>query len=114
MPFGMSPRQLSRSARESPAVIVRDYGRDSVLVWANLLLGPLLAAMGRRVGLRSEEQVTARMQADAAAMRKRGYLVASVQTFALPGPAGPATSASWYRVTYERGATEEPAPETER
>ncbi len=82
-------------------VIVRDYGRDSLLVWANMLLGPLFAALGLRVGLRSEEQLAARMQADAAAMRKKGYLVASVQTFSLPVIGARDATASWYRVTYE-------------
>lgn len=82
-------------------VIVRDYGRDSLLVWSNLLLGPLFAALGLRVGLRSEEQVAARMQADAAGMRRKGYLVGSVQTFSLPVPGAHDAAASWYRVTYE-------------
>jgi hypothetical protein len=35
-------------------------------------------------------------------MRRRGYLVTSMQTFTLPGLTGPATAARWYRVTYER------------
>jgi hypothetical protein len=61
-------------------------------------------ASGRRVGLQSDEQLAARMDADAAAMRKKGYLVASVQEFSLPGLAGPTASAMWYRVTYERAA----------
>ncbi len=82
-------------------VIVRDYGRDSLLVWANMLLAPLFAALGLRVGLRSEEQLAARMQADAAAMRRKGYLVASVQTFSLPVLGARDTTASWHRVTYE-------------
>lgn len=83
-------------------VIVRSYGRDSLLVWANLLLAPLLAALGRRVGLQSEERVAARMEADAAELRKQGYLVASVETFSLPGVARADATARWYRVTYER------------
>jgi hypothetical protein len=83
-------------------VIVRSYGRDSLLVWANLLLAPLLAAFGRRVGLQSEGRLAARMEADAAALRKRGYLVASVETFSLPGLARADAAARWYRVTYER------------
>ncbi len=92
--------------REPAAVVVREYGRDSVLVWANLLLAPLFAALGLRVGLQSEERLAARIEADAAAMRKRGYLVASTETFSLPVIGAPGRAASWYRVTYERGATD--------
>jgi hypothetical protein len=35
-------------------------------------------------------------------MRKRGYLVASVETFTLPGIIGRRTDARWYRITFER------------
>ena len=83
-------------------VIVRSYGRDSLLVWANLLLAPLTGALGLRVGLQSEERLAARMEADAASFRKRGYLVASVETFSLPGIVRSGAGAHWYRVTYER------------
>ena len=56
--------------RRSPrALVVREYGRDSLLVWANLLLAPLFAALALRVGLESEERLAARIEADAAAMR---------------------------------------------
>ena len=98
-------RLVGRKATER--VVVREYGRDSLLVWVNLLLAPLLATSGRRVGLQSEEQVAARIQADTDAMRKSGYLVSSVETFALPvmGPSG--ATASWYRVTFELAATRE-------
>lgn len=82
-------------------VIVREYGRDSLLVWANLLLAPLFAALGLRVGLQSEAQIAARIEADAAEMRKRGYLVASVQTFSLPVLGARREAANWYRVTFE-------------
>lgn len=85
-------------------MIVRSYGRDSLLLWANFLFAPLLAAFGRRVGLQSEEQLAARMQDDAAKFRKQGYLVASVERFALPGLTRADASATWYRVTYERQA----------
>jgi len=90
--------------RSPPALVVREYGRDSVLVWANLLLAPLFAALGLRVGLQSKGRVAARIEADKAAMRGRGYLVKSVETFTLPGLAGRATDARWYRVTFERSA----------
>lgn len=87
---------------EPSTAVVRTYGRDSLLVWANLLFAPVLAAVGLRVGLQSDERLAAKMEADAAAMRKRGYLVASVETFSLPGIARAAASAHWYRVTYEQ------------
>lgn len=66
-------------------VIVRSYGRDSLLVWANLLLAPPLASLGLRVGLQSEEHLAARIEADAATLGEQGYRVASVETFSLPG-----------------------------
>lgn len=85
-------------------VVVKDYGRDSLLVWANLLLAPLFAPLGLRVGLQSEEQISARIQSDTATMRRKGYLVSSVQTFSLPGIVAPGAAANWYRVTYELAA----------
>ncbi len=94
--------------RDAPKRIVRDYGRDSLLVWANLLLAPLFAALGLRVGFQSEEQLAARIEADTAAMRKRGYLVASVETFTLPGIAGRSTDAHWHRITFEQTAPATP------
>ena len=90
--------------RDAPKRVVREYGRDSLLVWANLLLARLFAALGLRVGIQSEEQLAARIERDTAAMRERGYLVASVETFALKGLAGPATAAHWHRVTFETSA----------
>jgi hypothetical protein len=85
----------------APRVVVKTYGRDSLLVWANVLLAPVFASLGMRVGLQSEERIAARIESDAAAMRRRGYLVASIQTFALPVIGSPAASAHWYRVTFE-------------
>ena len=73
-----------------------------MLVWANLLLAPVFGALGLRVGLQSEERLATRIEADTAEMRKRGYSVASVQTFTLPGIAGRRTDAHWYRVRFER------------
>jgi len=49
--------------------------------------------------------VAARMEWDTAEMRKRGYLVASVETFTLPGLMGPATAAHWYRITFETASS---------
>ncbi len=90
---------------EPRRVIVREYGRDSLLVWANLLLAPLFAALGLRVGLQSEEQIVARIEADSAELRRRGYLVASVQTFSLPVLGARRQTANWYRVTFEWSAS---------
>ena len=97
------------TGRSAPArVVVKDYGRDSLLVWANLLLAPLFTLLGLRVGLQSEGQIAARIQSDTAAMRKKGYLVSSVQTFTLPGIVAPGAAANWYRVTYELAAIQSP------
>ena len=97
-------RALRLLGRGAPRQIVREYGRDSLLVWANLLLAPLFAAIGMRVGLQSEERLAARIEADTAAMRKRGYLVASVESFTLLGIAGRGTEARWRRITFERSS----------
>ena len=100
-------QRLRRPAAQ-PEHIVREYGRDALLVWANILIAPPLARLGLRVGLRSEEQLAARMESDATAMRRRGYLVAKVETFSLPVVgAAPGDAASRYRVTYERSTTPE-------
>lgn len=82
-------------------VVVKEYGRDSLLVWVNLLLAPLFALLGMRVGLQSEEKIAARIQSDTDAMRKKGYLVSSVQTFSLPVLGSSVATANWYRVTFE-------------
>jgi hypothetical protein len=91
---------------EPKRIIVREYGRDSLLVWANLLLAPLFAALGLRVGIQSEDQLAARIESDAAAMRTQGYLVASTQTFSLPVVGAPRQTANWYRVTFELASPE--------
>ncbi len=89
-------------------VIVRDYGRDSMLVWANLLLAPIFARLGLRVGIQSEEKLRARIEADSTVMRRRGYFVASVQTFSLPVIGAAPQVAYWYRVTYELASPQVP------
>ena len=100
-PHAATPRLRRREARHR---VVREYGRDSVLVWANLLLAPLFSALGLRVGVQSDERLVARIERDAADMRKRGYLVGPVETFTLKGLLGPATAAHWYRVTFEKAS----------
>jgi hypothetical protein len=104
---GTAMRLIGRSAPRR--VIVRAYGRDSLLVWANLLLAPLFSALGLRVGLQSEERLAARIEADTAEMRGRGYVVASVETFSLPGLAGRNTDAHWYRVTFAQTSPSRPS-----
>ena len=98
---------------EPKLIVVRECGRDSLLVWANLLLAPLFAALGLRVGVQSEEQLAARIEADAAVMRKKGYLVTSTQTFSLPVIGAPRHTADWYRVTFELATPERALPMTE-
>jgi len=102
MSWGETARRLLR--RDAPKRVVREYGRDSLLVWANLLLAPVFGALGLRVGLQSEQQLAARIERDTAEMRKRGYLVASTETFTLKGLVGPTTAAHWYRITFETPA----------
>ena len=80
---------------EPKRIIVREYGRDSLLVWANLLLAPLFAALGLRVGIH-EDQLAARIESDAAAMRTKGYLVVSTQIFSLPVIGARAKTANWF------------------
>ena len=58
--------------------------------------------------MHSDEQPAARIEADAAAMRKKGYLVTSTQTFSLPVISAPRQTASWYRVTFELATPEGP------
>jgi hypothetical protein len=91
---------------EPKRIIVREYGRDSLLVWANLLLDPLFAVLGLRVGIQSEDQLAARIESDAAAMRTKGYLVVSTQIFSLPVIGARAKTANWYRVTFEMASPE--------
>jgi hypothetical protein len=57
-------------------------------------------------GEQSEERLAAKIEADAAAMRSRGYLVASTQTFSLPVIGAPSQTANWYRVTFELASPE--------
>lgn len=104
--MGWRARLTRRGAPQEPArTVVREYGRDSLLVWANLLLAPLFAALGLRVGAQSEERLAARIEADAASMRRKGYLVAATEKLSLPVIGDPRHAASWYRVTYELAST---------
>lgn len=85
-------------------VVVKSYGRDSLLLWVNPLIASLLVSMGLRVGLRSDAEVLDRMEKDALAMGERGYRVAASDQFDLAVIGAPGGKASWYRVTYELAA----------
>ncbi len=92
--------------------IVKDYGRDTFLVAANLLIAPVVAALGLRVGLWSEADVRDRMEKDSLRMAERGYRVASADRLAVPWLArlGWGDRASFYRVTYELESTRNAGP----
>ncbi len=89
----LGPFEPSAWSSASMAVTACSLGQSSAC--------PLFAALGLRVGIQSEEQLAARIEADAAAMRNKGYLVASTQTFSLPVIGAPRQTANWYRVTFE-------------
>jgi len=76
--MGAVPWQSRRSA------VVKDDGRDTFLIAANLLVAPIMAALGRRIGLRSEADVLERMQQDALRMQAKGYEVVSADRYAIP------------------------------
>lgn len=63
--------------------------------------------LGLRVGVHSEEQLAAKIEADAAAMRTTGCLVTSTQTFTLPVIGAQRQTANWYRVTFELASPED-------
>ena len=84
-----------------PRIVVKAYGRDSLLVWMNLLLPALQASLGLRVGLRSDAEVLAGMQKDVLAMAERGYRVVASDEYELPILLAPGKRASYYGVTYE-------------
>jgi hypothetical protein len=100
---------------EPKRTVVKEYGRDTFLVAFNLLLAPLMASRGRRVGLLSEADVLDRMEKDALEMGDRGYRVVSADRYAVPWLArlGWGDRATFYRVTYELALPSggEPSPE---
>jgi hypothetical protein len=83
--------------------IVKDYGRDTFLVAFNLLLAPLMARSGRRVGLQSDADVLDQMEKDSLRMADKGYRVVSADQYTVPWLArlGWGDKATYYRVTYE-------------
>ncbi len=87
---------------EPQRTLVKYYGRDTLLMSANLLLAPLMSAFGLRPGLRSEADVLDRMEKDALRMADAGYEVASIDRFVVQWLArlGFGDKASYYRATY--------------
>ena len=77
-------------------VVVRTYGRDSLVGLLNPLLALMVRAFGMQLRFRSEDQVRLEMERDAIAMIRRGYRVASSEQFEMQ-PFG----IVWHRVTYE-------------
>ena len=92
---------MNRFRRTRPRRVVRTYGRDSLLLSANPLMSALQAALGVRVGLRSEAAVLATMERDADDMARRGYRVVSAEELTLPLMGSARGQATYYRVTYE-------------
>jgi len=85
-PFGATgPRPL----------VVRTYGRDSLIGLLSPLLALMVRAFGLQLRLSSEDQVRLEMERDAVAMTRKGYRVASSEQFEIQ-PLG----IVWYRVTY--------------
>ena len=82
-------------------MVVKSYGRDSLLLWINPLLSAVQTSLGLRVGLRSQAEVLDRMQKDVLVMADRGYRVVSSDEYDLPVILAPGQRASYYRVTYE-------------
>jgi hypothetical protein len=81
-----SPRRL----------VVRTYGRDSLIGLLSPLLALVVRAFGMQLRLNSEDQVRLEMEQDAVAMTRKGYRVASSEQFEIQ-PLG----IVWHRVTYE-------------
>ena len=86
---------------------MREYGRDSLLIWLNPFFSALETSLGLRVGLRSDNEVLARMQKDVLAMERRGYRLTACDEYALPVLLAPGRRASYYRVMYELRDQEE-------
>ena len=80
-------------------VVVRTYGRDSLVGLLNPLLTLMVRAFGMQLRFRSEDQVRLEMERDAVAMIRKGYRVASSEQFEMQ-PFG----IIWHRVTYELAA----------
>lgn len=78
----------------APPIIVKSYGRGSLLGVFGLLFAWLMARQGMRGW---QERAAREMEDDAVAMSRRGYRVADSRELGLPQ-----FGIVWYRVTYER------------
>jgi hypothetical protein len=95
----MASMNLFRRAR--PRLVVKTFGRDSLLVWLNPFISALQAAVGFRIGFRSDAELLQKMEEDAVEMAKDGYRVASADRYDLPLIGIPNRTAYYYKVTYE-------------
>jgi hypothetical protein len=77
-------------------IVVKAYGRDSLLGLLSPLLGMFMASLGLRVRLKPEAVVLAEMEKDAEVMRKRGYRIASAEHYEIAQ-----FGVVWQKVTYE-------------
>jgi hypothetical protein len=95
----MASMKLFRRTRRR--LVVKTFGRDSLLVWLNPFISALQAAMGLRIGIRSDAELLQRMDEDAMEMAKEGYRVVSADRYDLPLLGIANRNAYYYRVTYE-------------
>lgn len=87
--------QLLGLGRPRP-VVVKSYGRDSLLALANPVLTLIVRTFGLQVRVKSDEQVEREMEQGAREMFAKGYRIARSEQFEIQ-PFG----ATWFRVTYE-------------
>jgi hypothetical protein len=95
----MATMKLFRRSRSR--LVIKTFGRDSLLVWLNPFLSALQAAVGFRIGFRSDADLLQKMEEDALDMAKDGYRVVSTDRYDLPLLGIPTQTAYYYRVTYE-------------
>lgn len=87
--------------RKPPRIVVRQYGRDSILFAAvNPLMTAILVGMfGLKGPLRNDERLALAMEKDAVAMAKRGYRIAATHDYE-----SPFFGIVYHKVTYELNA----------
>ena len=77
-------------------IVVKAYGRDSLVGLLNPLLTLVARTFGTQIRLKSEDQVLIEMEQDAVVMIKQGYRIVSSEQYEMP-PFG----VTWHKVTYE-------------
>jgi hypothetical protein len=77
-------------------IVVKSYGRDSLIALVNPLLTLMARAFGFQLRLKSEDQVALEMERDAVGMWRQGYRIVSNEQYEI-APFG----AVWHKVTYE-------------